>query len=133
MGAAKRDNDVFLCSFNSNLEIFSEIFSDLLSLHVQENGESAADVPLDKVCGEALVIDLGEVEPSHPITIEDIDKNDRLGIREGDIITRLNNQEIDSPATFAKVVEGLTPGRSVPVLIVRGQAPTFLALRVPAE
>jgi serine protease Do len=55
------------------------------------------------------------------------------GIREGDIITRLNNQEIDSPATFAKVVEGLTPGRSVPVLIVRGQAPTFLALRVPAE
>jgi serine protease Do len=55
------------------------------------------------------------------------------GIREGDIITRLNNQEIDSPATFAKVVEALTPGRSVPVLIVRGQAPTFLALRVPAE
>ncbi len=55
------------------------------------------------------------------------------GIREGDIITRLNNQEIDSPATFAKVVDALTPGRSVPVLIVRGQAPTFLALRVPAE
>jgi len=54
------------------------------------------------------------------------------GIREGDIITRLNNQEIDSPATFAKVVDALTPGRSVPVLIVRGQAPTFLALRVPA-
>ena len=55
------------------------------------------------------------------------------GIREGDIITRLNNQEIDSPATFAKVVDSLTAGRSVPVLIVRGQAPTFLALRVPAE
>ena len=55
------------------------------------------------------------------------------GIREGDIITRLNNQEIDSPATFAKVVDSLNPGRSVPVLIVRGQAPTFLALRVPAE
>ncbi len=55
------------------------------------------------------------------------------GIREGDIITRLNNQEIDSPATLAKVVDALTPGRSVPVLIVRGQAPTFLALRVPSE
>jgi serine protease Do len=55
------------------------------------------------------------------------------GIREGDIITRLNNQEIDSPATFAKVVEALTAGRSVPVLIVRGQSPTFLALRVPAN
>lgn len=56
------------------------------SLHVRENGESAADVPLDKVCGEALVIDLGEVEPSHPITVEDIDRNDRLGIRKGDIV-----------------------------------------------
>jgi serine protease Do len=55
------------------------------------------------------------------------------GIRDGDIITRLNNQEIDSPATFTKVVDALTPGRSVPVLIVRGQAPTFLALRVPSE
>lgn len=56
------------------------------SLHVQEDGESAADVPLDKVSGQALVIDLGEVEPSHPITVEDITKNDRLGIREGDIV-----------------------------------------------
>ena len=55
------------------------------------------------------------------------------GIREGDIITRLNNQEIDSPATFSKVVDSLAAGRSVPVLIVRGQAPTFLALRVPSE
>ena len=32
------------------------------------------------------------------------------GIREGDIITRLNNQEIDSPATFSKVVDSLTSG-----------------------
>ena len=55
------------------------------------------------------------------------------GIREGDVITRLNNQEIDTPATFSKVVDSLTSGRSVPVLIVRGQSPTFLALRVPAE
>lgn len=56
------------------------------SLHVKEGGESAIDVPLDKVSGDALVIDLGEVEPSHPITIEDIEKNDRVGIREGDIV-----------------------------------------------
>ncbi len=55
------------------------------------------------------------------------------GIREGDIVTRLNNQEIDSPETFSKVVDSLTPGRSVPVLIVRGTAPTFLALRVPSS
>jgi len=55
------------------------------------------------------------------------------GIRPGDVITRLNNKEIDSIDTFSTVVDQLTPGRSVPVLIVRGQAPTFLALRVPEE
>ncbi len=54
------------------------------------------------------------------------------GIQQGDIITRINNREIDSVATFNKVADGLAPGRSVPVLIVRGQSPTFLALRVPA-
>ena len=55
------------------------------------------------------------------------------GIREGDVITRLNNEEIDSIETFQSVADGLDPGRSVPVLIVRGQSPTFLALRVPDE
>ncbi len=56
------------------------------SLHVKADGESAVDVPLEKVSGDALVIDLGEVEPSHPITVADIEKNDRVGIREGDIV-----------------------------------------------
>jgi serine protease Do len=55
------------------------------------------------------------------------------GIRPGDVITRLDNREIDSVQTFSQVVDALVPGRSVPVLIVRGQAPTFLALRVPEE
>jgi serine protease Do len=55
------------------------------------------------------------------------------GVRPGDIITRLDNREIDGITTFTTVVDELAPGRSVPVLIVRGQAPTFLALRVPEE
>jgi len=55
------------------------------------------------------------------------------GIRAGDVITRLNNREIDSLETFDEVVQSLSAGRSVPVLIVRGQAPTFLALRVPED
>lgn len=55
------------------------------------------------------------------------------GIQPGDIVTRINNEEIDSVATFALVADTLTPGRSVPVLIVRGQSPTFLALRVPED
>jgi serine protease Do len=53
------------------------------------------------------------------------------GIRSGDVVTRLNNQEVASAERFAEIESGLPAGRSVPVLIIRGQVPTFLALRVP--
>jgi serine protease Do len=56
---------------------------------------------------------------------------EEAGIRPGDVITRLNNQEIGNAAAFAEIAAGLPAGRSVPVLIIRGQVPTFLALRVP--
>lgn len=55
----------------------------------------------------------------------------RAGIRRGDIITRLNNEEVTSAADFQRIVGELPRGRSVPVLVVRGGNPTFLALRVP--
>src|SRR5881409_2726173 len=38
------------------------------SLHIVENGEAAADVPLDRICGEALVLDLSHLGPDEPIT-----------------------------------------------------------------
>jgi serine protease Do len=53
------------------------------------------------------------------------------GISSGDVITRLNNREVVDVDAFLEVVEGLPAGRSVPVLVIRGEAPRFLALRVP--
>lgn len=53
------------------------------------------------------------------------------GIMPGDVITRLNNQEVLDNASFRSVVEALPAGRSVPVLIIRDASPRFLALRVP--
>jgi len=53
------------------------------------------------------------------------------GIRSGDVITRLDNKEVTDTDAFREIVAGLEAGRSVPVLINRGQVPTFLALRVP--
>jgi hypothetical protein len=38
---------------------------------------------------------------------------------------------VADPEGFNTIAESLTAGRSVPVLIIRGQTPTFLALRVP--
>jgi serine protease Do len=55
----------------------------------------------------------------------------QAGIRPGDVVTRLDNREVTGVDELRRIVDGLSAGRSVPVLIIRGQAPTFLALRVP--
>lgn len=54
------------------------------------------------------------------------------GIRGGDVILSLAGQEIDSPERFAEVVSRLTPGTTVPILVSRDGAPSFLPLDVPA-
>ncbi len=55
------------------------------SLHVQEGGETAADVALGRICGEALVLDMTHLGRDMPITVEDV-KARADHIRPGDII-----------------------------------------------
>ena len=52
-------------------------------------------------------------------------------VRQGDVITRLNNESVESPAKFNEISEKLPAGRTVPVLVLRSGGPVFLALRVP--
>jgi arylformamidase len=55
------------------------------SLHVMANGETAADVPLDRFCGEALVLDLSRLGPDESITAAAV--AERAGeVRRGDIV-----------------------------------------------
>lgn len=53
------------------------------------------------------------------------------GIRTGDAILNVAGQEIDSPERLAEVARRLTPGSTVPVLVSRDGAPTFVSLQVP--
>ncbi len=53
------------------------------------------------------------------------------GIREGDVVTRLNNLPVKTPDSLDKIATSLTPGRTYPILVIRNQTPVFLALRVP--
>jgi serine protease Do len=53
------------------------------------------------------------------------------GLLPGDILLTLGGSEIDGPERLAEVARRLTPGRSVPLLVQRRGAPTFLALEVP--
>jgi kynurenine formamidase len=53
--------------------------------HYREDGETAEDVPLDRTCGEAVVIDLTPIEPDHDITPADLEAA-APEIRPGDIV-----------------------------------------------
>jgi serine protease Do len=53
------------------------------------------------------------------------------GLRPGDIITKLDNRAVSGLDDFFGIADELESGRSVAVLVIRGQSPLFLALRVP--
>lgn len=53
--------------------------------HVQADGETAVDVALERVCGQALVIDLSHVGPNHEISVADMEEYAQ-SIRQGDIV-----------------------------------------------
>lgn len=55
------------------------------SLHYRADGESAERVALDRACGQALLLDLGELEPEHEIGVDDLVAADP-GVTPGDIV-----------------------------------------------
>ena len=55
----------------------------------------------------------------------------KAGIRERDIITRVHNKPVYSLDSFHEIANALPKGRSVSVLVVRGERPLFVPLKVP--
>jgi arylformamidase len=55
------------------------------SAHVRAGGETAIDVSLDRFSGEALVVNVGPCEPSHGVSVADLEKA-VPEIRPGDIV-----------------------------------------------
>lgn len=53
--------------------------------HVQENGETAADIDLERAFGEALVVNLSSVGPNHPISVADMEAKAQ-DVHKGDIV-----------------------------------------------
>jgi kynurenine formamidase len=53
--------------------------------HVQEDGETAADVALERVFGQALVVDLSFADPNHEISVADMEEH-AADVRPGDIV-----------------------------------------------
>ena len=53
--------------------------------HVQEDGETAVDVDLERVFGDALVVDLSFAGPNHEISVPDMEKYAQE-VKAGDIV-----------------------------------------------
>lgn len=71
-------------SVNLSLHTGSHIDS---ALHCFEDGETTAEIPLDRVCGKAVVIDCSYMEPEQPVEVKDLERGSAgLDIREGDIL-----------------------------------------------
>ena len=55
------------------------------------------------------------------------------GVRKGDVILMINNEQISDVAHFKKLVKGLETGKSVPILVQRRGGPVFLALKIKED
>ena len=54
----------------------------------------------------------------------------RAGVREGDIILKIDQVDIDNSRQFRDLIESLPDGKSVPILVQRNGGPLFLALKI---
>ena len=54
----------------------------------------------------------------------------KAGMRDGDVILMINNEQVTNLVVFKRVAESLSIGKSIPVLVQRRGGPVFLALRL---
>ena len=54
-----------------------------------------------------------------------------IGLRQGDVITDLNNRQVTSVAQFNQVVANLPKGRSIAMRVIRGGNPGYITFRLP--
>ncbi|WP_455205674.1 DegQ family serine endoprotease [Kaarinaea lacus] len=57
----------------------------------------------------------------------------KAGVRKGDVILMINNEDVKNAKQFKELIEDLPVGKSVPLLIQRRGGPVFLALKVPED
>ncbi len=66
------------------------------------------------------------------LLVTDVEKGPaaRAGLRPGDVILKLAGREVVDLTQFREQVKELPTGRPLPLLVLRGEAPMFLAMRI---
>ena len=81
--------------------------------------------PLDSTARKRLKIENG-VQVAE---VEDIGPASEAGVVKGDVITMIDNREIESVEDFKTIAQSLESGKSVALLVQRRSGPVFLAIR----
>ena len=63
------------------------------------------------------------------VEVDEVGPASEAGVIKGDVITMIDNQEIDSVADFEGIADSLEAGKSVALLVQRRTGPVFLAIR----
>ena len=84
--------------------------------------------PLDAERAAELDVDAGLVVQ------EVVDNPARsAGVRPGDVIVQFGGHAVDSAETLEELIADVGERRTVPVLVYRGDNPTYIALRIPRD
>ncbi len=94
----------------------------------KETGQSILGMSvkeLDQATKNKLKVDSGVIVQS----LDHAGAAQLSGIRQGDVISMLDNRSINSVEEFTSIAENLKPGKSVAILIQRSNGPVFLAIK----
>jgi serine protease Do len=78
---------------------------------------------------------LDELELDGGVLVEQVDQGAAAdaGVRQGDVIVRIDNKPVKDVDEFEKMMKQLPAGKSVAILVQRRGGPIFLAMKVPPE
>lgn len=73
--------------------------------------------------------------PEGGVIVEEVMEGpgNEAGIREGDVLLMVNNQDVENVSQFEEILAGLPRDHPIPLLIQRRGAPTFLAFKLTGD
>jgi serine protease Do len=92
------------------------------------NEDSALGMKVEELGSEAserLQVESGV----QVVEVDELGPASDAGIQKGDVITMIDNREVESIGDFREITDGLKDGKSVALLVQRRAGPVFLAIR----
>jgi serine protease Do len=109
-----------------------------------EEGEIAADAEPEHTAANSLGLVVGGLDEEQRkqlgvehggVIVQEVKPGaaERAGIGPGDVILMFDNRQVEDPKQFQELLEATAGGRSVAVLVQRGDGRLFFAVRIPKE